>query len=381
MRAIFDDTHEAFREAVASFVAKEMVPHYADWEAAGIAPREIFAAAGANGFLGFQIPEEFGGGGSDDFRFNQIFAEELAMAGIGGAGLGITLHNDVTAPYFLELCDDEQRARWLPVIASGEAITAIAMTEPGTGSDLAGVATTAVLDGDVYVLNGSKTFITNGINSDLVIVVAKTDPEARHSGMTLLVVERGMQGFERGRNLDKIGMHSQDTAELFFNDVRVPVANRLGAEGEGFRYLSSNLAQERLSLAISGVASARASLEWTVEYVRERTAFGKPIAEFQNTKFVLSEVATAVDVAQAFVDQCVMALNAGRLSSADAAKAKYWCTDLQKTAADRCLQLFGGYGYMTEYPIARNYADARVTSIYGGTNEIMKTIISKSLGI
>ncbi len=274
MRAIFDETHEAFRESVASFIAKEMVPHYPDWEAAGIAPREIFTAVGANGFLGYQIPEEFGGGGSDDFRFNQIFAEELAMAGIGGAGLGITLQNDVTAPYFLELCDDDQRRRWLPSIASGEAITAIARTEPGTGSDLAGVATTAVLDGDVYVLNGSKTFITNGINSDLVIVVAKTDPEARHSGMTLLVVERGMEGFERGRNLDKIGMHSQDTAELFFTDVRVPVANRLGAEGEGFRYLSSNLAQERLSLAISGVASARASLEWTVEYVRERTAFG-----------------------------------------------------------------------------------------------------------
>jgi len=381
MRPIFDDTHEAFRDSFASFIAKEMTPHYMEWEAAGIAPREIFAAAGANGFLGMQIPEEFGGGGSDDFRFNQVIAEEFAYAGIGGAGLGITLHNDITIPYYLELCSDEQKRRWLPSIASGELITAIAMTEPGTGSDLASIGTTAVRDGDVYVVNGSKTFITNGINSDLVIVVAKTDPTARHTGMTLLVAERGMPGFERGRNLDKIGNHSQDTAELFFDDVRIPVANRLGDEGQAFRYLSSNLAQERLSIAITGVASARAALDWTVEYVKERRAFGTSVGAFQNTKFVLAEVKTAVDVAQAYVDQCVLALNAGTLTPSEAAQAKYWCTDLQKEAADRCLQFFGGYGYTVEYPIARNYADARVTSIYGGTNEIMKTIISKSLGL
>jgi alkylation response protein AidB-like acyl-CoA dehydrogenase len=381
MRAIFDDTHEAFRDSFASFIAKEMTPHYMEWEAAGIAPREIFAAAGANGFLGMQIPEEYGGGGSNDFRFNQVIAEEFAYAGIGGAGLGITLHNDITIPYYLELCTDEQKRRWLPAIASGELITAIAMTEPGTGSDLASIGTTAVRDGDVYVVNGSKTFITNGINSDLVIVVAKTDPSARHTGMTLLVAERGMPGFERGRNLDKIGNHSQDTAELFFDDVRIPVANRLGDEGQAFRYLSSNLAQERLSIAVTGVASARAALDWTVEYVKERQAFGTSIGTFQNTKFVLAEVKTAVDVAQAYVDQCVLALNAGTLTPSEAAQAKYWCTDLQKEAADRCLQFFGGYGYTVEYPIARNYADARVTSIYGGTNEIMKTIISKSLGL
>ena len=381
MRPIFDDTHEAFRDSFASFIAKEMSPHYMEWEAAGIAPREIFAAAGANGFLGMQIPEEYGGGGSDDFRFNQVIAEEFAYAGIGGAGLGITLHNDITIPYYLELCTDEQKRRWLPSIASGELITAIAMTEPGTGSDLASIGTTAVRDGDVYVVNGSKTFITNGINSDLVIVVAKTDPTARHTGMTLLVAERGMPGFERGRNLDKIGNHSQDTAELFFDDVRIPVANRLGEEGQAFRYLSSNLAQERLSIAVTGVASARAALNWTVDYVKERTAFGTPIGSFQNTKFVLAEVKTAVDVAQAYVDQCVLALNAGTLTPAEAAQAKYWCTDLQKEAADRCLQFFGGYGYTVEYPIARNYADARVTSIYGGTNEIMKTIVSKSMGL
>ena len=381
MRAIFDDVHDEFRRSFASWVAKEIAPDYMLWEEAGIAPREIFTSAGSNGFLGMQIPEEFGGGGSDDFRFNQIVAEEFAYAGIGGAGLGITLHNDITIPYYLELANDEQRQRWLPGIASGDLITAIAMTEPGTGSDLASVGTTAVRDGDVYVVSGSKTFITNGINSDLVIVVAKTDPTARHSGMTLLVAERGMEGFGRGRKLEKIGNHSQDTAELFFDDVRIPVANRMGQEGEAFRYLSSNLAQERLSIAITGVASAQAALNSTVEYVKERTAFGKSLSEFQNTKFVLAEVKTAVEVAQAYVDQSVMKLIAGELTPTEAAQAKYWCTDLQHDAAHRCLQLFGGYGYTLEYPIARNYADARVTSIYGGTNEIMKTIISKSLGL
>ncbi len=381
MRDLFDDDHQAFRESFAAFIAKEMTPNYLQWEADGIAPRELYAAAGQFGFLGIAVPEEFGGGGANDFRFNMVLAEELAAAGIGGAGLGLTLHNDITTPYFIEYCNPEQAARWLPGIASGELITAIAMTEPGTGSDLASIASTAVRDGDEYVLNGSKTFITNGINSDLVIVVAKTDPSQRHSGMSLLVVERGMPGFERGRNLDKIGMHSQDTAELFFRDVRVPAANLLGEEGKAFTYLTANLAQERLSIAISGVASARAALDWTVAYVKERTAFGQAIAAFQNTKFTLAEVATSVEVAQAFVDQCVVKLNAGRLSAAEAAQAKYWCTELQQKAIDACLQLFGGYGYMLEYPIARAYADARVTSIYGGTTEVMKTIIAKSLGV
>ena len=379
VRTLFDDDHEAFRESFAAFITNEITPYYDDWEKAGIAPHELFSAAGQYGFVGMAIPEQHGGGGSTDFRFNVVIAEELARAGIGGAGLGITLHNDITTPYFIEYCNEDQAARWLPGIAAGELVTAIAMTEPGTGSDLAAIASTAVLDGDEYVLNGSKTFITNGINADLVIVVAKTDPEARHSGMSLLVVERGMTGFERGRNLDKIGMHSQDTAELFFSDVRVPTANLLGDEGKGFNYLSTNLAQERLSIAVTAVASARASLTWTLDYVRERTAFGKSIESFQNTKFVLAEVATGVDVAQAFVDQCVTELNAGSLTPARAAQAKYWCTDMQHDAAHRCLQLFGGYGYMTEYPIARAYVDARVTSIYGGTNEVMKTIIAKSL--
>ncbi|MEI8240412.1 MAG: acyl-CoA dehydrogenase family protein [Actinomycetota bacterium] len=381
MRALFNDDHQAFRESFASFVAKEIAPEYDEWEREGIAPRSLFVAAGQYGFLGMAVPEQYGGGGSNDFRFNVVIAEELSAQGIGGAGQGLTLHNDITTPYFVEYCNEQQAARWLPGIASGELITAIAMTEPGTGSDLASIATTAVRDGDEYVLNGSKTFITNGINSDLIIVVAKTDPTQRHSGMSLLVVERGMAGFERGRNLDKIGLHSQDTAELFFNDVRVPAANVLGEEGKAFHYLTANLAQERLSIAVAGVATARAALGWTVDYVKERSAFGTSIGSFQNSKFTLAEVKTSIDVAQAYVDQCVQQLVAGELSASDAAQAKYWCTELQQRAVDQCLQLFGGYGYMTEYPIARAYADARVTTIYGGTTEVMKSIIAKSIGL
>jgi alkylation response protein AidB-like acyl-CoA dehydrogenase len=381
MRTLFEDEHQAFRESFAAWVANEVSPYYMEWERAGLTPREMFASAGKYGFVGIAIPEEYGGGGSRDFRFNQVIAEELASAGIGGAGLGLTLHNDVCTPYFLEYCNDEQRRRWFPGIASGELITAIAMTEPGTGSDLAGIATTAVRDGDEYLLNGSKTFITNGINSDIVIVAAKTDPSQRHTGMSLIVVERGTPGFERGRNLEKVGLHSQDTAELFFNDARVPLANRLGEEGQAFKYLSNNLAQERMSIAITGVSMARAALNWTVDYVKERTAFGTTIGSFQNTKFVLAEVKTEVDVGQAYIDQCVVALNAGTLSASEAAEAKLFCTELQTRVIDRCVQLFGGYGYMLEYPIARAYIDARVTTIYGGTSEVMKTIIAKSMGL
>ena len=379
--AHFNEDHEAFRASFSAFVAKEMVPHYFQWEIDGVMPKTVFSAAGNFGFLGIAVPAEFGGGGSDDFRFNQVISEELAAAGIGGAGLGITLHNDITTPYFVEYCDAEQASRWLPGVASGELVTAIAMTEPGVGSDLASIATTARRYGDEYVVNGSKTFITNGINSDLIVVAAKTDESQRHGGLSLLVVERGMEGFERGRNLSKIGMHSQDTAELFFNDVRVPRSNLLGQEGSGFQYLTANLAQERLSIAVTGVAAARAALGWTLEYVKERRVFTQPVAAFQNTKFVLAEVATEIDVAQAFVDRCVVRLNQRMLAAAEAAQAKYWCTELQKRVVDRCLQFFGGYGYMTDYPIARAYADARVTSIYGGTTEVMKVIIAKSLGL
>ena len=379
MSTIYDETHELFRESFAAFVDAEMVPKYHDWEAAGIMDRELYTAAGKHGFVGLAVPEQHGGGGSEDFRFNAIIAEELAKRGINGAGLGLTLHNDIVTPYFIEYCTDEQADRWLPGIASGELVTAIAMTEPGTGSDLAGIKTTAVRDGDEFVLNGAKTFITNGINSDLVVVVCTTDPDAARGGMTLLVVERGMDGFERGRNLDKIGQKSADTAELFFSDVRVPAANLLGEEGKAMEYLAFNLAQERLSIGIFGVAAAKAALEWTVEYVKERTAFGTTIASFQNTKFVLAEVATEVAVAQPFMDQCLLKLNEGTLTPAEAAMAKLHGTELQNRATDRCLQLFGGYGFMTEYPIGPAYADARVTTIYGGTSEIMKTIISKDV--
>jgi alkylation response protein AidB-like acyl-CoA dehydrogenase len=326
------------------------------------------------------VPEQYGGGGVDDFRFNQMLNEQVAFAGITGSGLGITLHNDTCLPYFLSFCNDEQKQRWLPGIVSGELITAVAMTEPGAGSDLAGIRTTAKRDGDDYIVNGSKTFITNGINADLVITAVRTG-EDRHNGMSLLILERGMAGFERGRNLDKLGLHSQDTAELSFSDVRVPAANLLGEQGQGFMQLTQKLPQERTSIAVAAVAEARAAFEETLRYVQERKAFGTTIASFQNTKFVLAEIATEVDIAQAFIDQCVDLLNVGELAVADAAKAKWWSTELQGRVIDRCLQLHGGYGYMTEYAVARRYADARVTRIYGGSTEIMKGVVSKSLGL
>ncbi len=379
MQSIYEESHELFRESFRSFVEAEMAPRRDEFEKAGIMDREVYAAAGKHGFTGMAVPEEFGGGGVKDFRFNAVINDELAKAAMGGGGNGISLHNDITSPYFIEYCNEEQSARWLPGIASGELITAIAMTEPGTGSDLASIATTAVRDGDEYVVNGAKTFITNGINSDLVIVVAKTNAEGGHSGMSLLVVERGMAGFERGRNLDKIGQHSADTAELFFTDVRVPVANRLGEEGRAFEYLSFNLAQERLSIGIMGLSVAKAALDWTVDYVKERQAFGQPIAAFQNTKFKLAEVATEVEVTQPFMDTCITELNDGELTPAKAAMAKLWGSELQNRVTNECLQLFGGYGFMTEYPIGPAYADARIATIYGGTSEIMKTIISKDV--
>jgi alkylation response protein AidB-like acyl-CoA dehydrogenase len=376
----FEPEHEAFAQAFRAFVDKAIVPNYLDWEKAGIAPREIFTEAGRSGFLGMSVPEEYGGGGVTDFRFNQALDEQVAMAGVTAAGLGITLHNDTCLPYFLSFCNDEQKRRWLPGIVTGELITAVAMTEPGAGSDLSGIRTSAKRDGDHYVVNGSKTFITNGINADLVITAVRTG-EDRHKGISLLILERGMAGFERGRNLDKLGLHSQDTAELSFTDVRVPVENLLGEEGEGFGQLTQKLPQERMSIAVAAVAEARAAFENTLQYVRDRKAFGTPIASFQNTKFVLAEIATEIDVAQTFIDRCVDLLNAGELSPADAAKAKWWTTELQGRVIDRCLQLHGGYGYMLEYPIARAYADARVSRIYGGTTEIMKGVVSKSLGL
>jgi len=374
----YDQDQLAFGDAVRTFISKEILPHYLEWEDAGLSPRELFTAAGANGFLGMQIPEEYGGGGVPDFRFNQILAEELALAGVGGAGLGLTLHNDICLPYFLRYCTEEQSRRWLPGIASGELITAVAMTEPGAGSDLAGIRTSARPDGTDLIVNGAKTFITNGINADLVITAVRTGPE-RHKGLSLVVLERGMPGFDRGRNLDKLGLHSQDTAELSFTDVRVPKENVLGEIGSGFYGLVANLPQERMSIAVAGLASARAAVNWTIEYVRQRKAFGNPLGSLQNTRFVLAELDTEVDVGQAYLDRCVLALNSDDLTVEDAAKAKWWATELQGRAVDRCLQLHGGYGYMQEYPIARAYADARVTRIYGGATEVMKEIIGRSL--
>jgi alkylation response protein AidB-like acyl-CoA dehydrogenase len=380
-RTLYEPDHDAFRETVRTFVAKQIAPHHAEWEAAGIVPRDLYTAAGAQGLLGMAVPEECGGGGQPDFRFNAILGEEVVAAGVAGSGNGLCLQNDVCLPYYLDLATPEQKARWLPGIASGELVTAIAMTEPGVGSDLASMTTTARREGDVYVVNGAKTFITSGINADLVITAVKTDPTQKHKGMSLLVIERGMPGFERGRNLDKLGQHAQDTAELSFTDVRVPVQNLLGEEGRAFAHLVDRLPQERLGIAVAGVAGAAAALAMTLEHVKSRTAFGQPVGSFQNSRFTLATIATEVDIAQHFVDDCIRALNAGELTAVDAAKAKWWCTELQGRAVDAGLQLHGGYGYMTEYPIARAYADARITRIYGGTTEIMKEVIGRDLGL
>jgi alkylation response protein AidB-like acyl-CoA dehydrogenase len=383
-RSLFEDLHEDFRASFRTFLEREVIGdegRYGEWERAGIVPREVLARAGAGGFLGMAVPEAYGGAGADDFRLNMVIGEEVQRAGVGSVGLGMSVHTDICIPYFLSYCTEPQRERWLDGIATGRLIVAIAMTEPGIGSDLAAMSTTAKLDGDHYVVNGSKTFITNGIHADLVIVAAKTDPSERHRGISLLIVERGMEGFQRGRNLEKIGQHAQDTAELSFSDVHVPVENLLGQEGEGFRYLVSNLPQERLAIAATAVAAAEAALGWTLEYVRERQAFGQPIGSFQSTRFTLAELHGETQIARAFVDQCAQALNAGELTPEDAATAKWWCTDLQGRVVDRCLQLFGGYGYMLEYPIARAFVDARVTRIYGGANEIMKEIVGRSLGL
>ncbi|MGE4426226.1 MAG: acyl-CoA dehydrogenase family protein [Solirubrobacteraceae bacterium] len=378
-RTLFEDEHEEFRESFRRFLEREVAPYEREWDAAGIVPREIFAAAGENGFLCMAAPEEHGGAGIDDFRFSAVQHEELMRLGLPGFGIGMTLHNDVCLPYFLKHTNDEQKARWLPGMVSGELITAIGMTEPGVGSDLGGLGTTALRDGDHYVVNGAKTFITNGINADLVIVAVKTDPSQRHRGISLVIVERGTDGFERGRNLDKIGLHGQDTAELFFSDAAVPVDNLLGEEGKGFGYMVGSLAQERLSVAWTAWSSASAGLDWTVEYVKERTAFGQTIADFQTTRHTLADMRTEVDVARAFLDQCTLAHERGDLTVEDAAQVKLWATEMQGRVLDRCVQLHGGYGYMTETPVARAWADARVTRIYAGANEIMREIVGRAM--
>ncbi len=380
-RTVYQPEHEQFREVVREFLAREVAPQARAWEKAGIVDREVYRAAGKHGVIGFNVPAEFGGGGVDDFRFNAVVTGELAQAGPGTPAF--SLHNDVVAPYFTSLTTSAQRRRWLPGFASGDLIGAIAMTEPGAGSDLAGIRTRASLDGDTWMLSGAKTFISSGINSDLVIVVTRTspDPGAGHSAFSLLVVERGMPGFSRGRNLEKIGLKSQDTAELFFDRVPVPAANVLGQAGQGFYHLMHNLPAERLAIAISAVAGARAIFAETLEYAKNRQAFGRPIGSFQHNRFVLAELDTELDLAQVFVDRCLEAMVAGELTAVEAAKAKWWTTELQKRVIDACLQLHGGYGYMMEFPVARAYLDTRVQTIYGGSTEIMKEIIGRNLGV
>lgn len=379
-RTVFDEDHQLFRESVQHFLEKEILPNVDEWEQQGRIDKEMFRRAGRTGLLGMAIPEEFGGGGVDDFRYNAVIDEVFTGGGAGGSGMCVTLHNDICVPYFISYCDKEQRSRWLPGLASGDLMTAIAMTEPGTGSDLAGIATTAKLHGDTYLVNGSKTFITNGINADLVIIVARTSDDP-HAGLTLLVVEDGMAGFERGRNLDKMGLHAQDTAELFFNDVEVPVSNRLGEEGTGFFQLVANLAQERLSIAIGAVAGAEAALQITLDYAKERTAFGRSIGSFQHNRFQLAEAKTEVDIGRVFVDRLIGEHIDQQLSIEQAAEAKWWTTEMLRRVVDLGVQIHGGYGYMTEYPIARAYLDARVQTIYGGTTEIMKEIIGRGMGL
>ncbi|MFG3618740.1 acyl-CoA dehydrogenase family protein [Nocardia sp. NPDC047654] len=380
-RELFTADHEAFRQLVRDFVEKRIVPDYSVWEKDGRMPREIFTEMGELGLLGFAVPEEHGGAGIRDYRYNVILQEEAARALVTLGTVRTQL--DVILPYLLEYADAAQRRRWFPGLASGQSLTAIAMTEPGTGSDLAGMRTSAVRDGDDYVLNGAKTFITGGLLADLVIVVARTstDPDNRRAGLTLLVVEDGMPGFTRGRMLEKMGCKVQDTMELSFHDVRVPVANRLGAEGAAFGYLGHNLPQERLTVAVGSVAQARAAITATVDYTKQRKAFGTPVASFQNTKFELAAMSAEVEAAQTMVDRAVLDLVEGVLSGADAARVKLFCTEVQARVVDRCLQLFGGYGYMMEYPIARLYTDARVARIYAGTSEVMKMIVARDLGL
>jgi alkylation response protein AidB-like acyl-CoA dehydrogenase len=375
-----DDEHAAFREVVRTFVRREVAPFDEEWESTGCIGRALFQKAGAQGLLLPQAPTRFGGLGLDDWRFSAIVDEELARAGFASAGVAIALQNDVAGAYFLHVADEGQQARWLPGLVSGELVAAVAMTEPGTGSDLAGIATRATRVGDSYIVNGAKTFITNGQNADLVVVVARTAPDP-HRGLTLLVIERGMPGFDRGRNLDKLGLHGQDTSELSFTDVRVPVRNRLGAENEGFFHLAKNLSQERLSLAVSAVAASQGVLEKTLAYVKARHAFGQSIGSFQHSRFLLAELTTDVEIAKVFVDDCVSNHVRHQLTAVRAAMAKYWCTELQVRVADRCLQLHGGYGYMREYAVSRAFADARVQTIFGGTTEIMKEIIGRDLGL
>jgi len=378
-RTLLEPEHEQLRETAREFIERELVPHADQWERERIVDRSAYVAAGKYGLIGFNMPEEYGGGGSDDFRFNAVIDEEIAR--YGGPAPSLSLQNDVVGPYFKTLASEEQKERWLPGIASGETIVAIAMTEPGAGSDLAGIRTSAVRDGHDWIINGAKTFISSGINCDLVVVVTRTDPEAGHKGFTLMVVERGMEGFTRGRKLDKMGLHAQDTAELNFENVRVPSSNVLGQEGRGFYHLMHNLPSERLSIAISAIAGARETWRQTLQYAKDRKAFGQAIGSFQHNRFLLAEMDTELEIGEQYIDRCLRAVVDGELTAVEAAKAKWWCTETAKKVVDGCVQLHGGYGYMMEYRVARDYVDNRIQTIFGGTTEIMKDIIGKNLGL
>ena len=370
--------HRMFRDAFRKFVDQEIVPYHDQWEQAGIVSRSVWQQAGQLGFLGLDVPERYGGMGVTDYRYNAILIEELVRA--GASGVGFVVHTDMVLPYIISHGSAEQQERWLPGLVSGQTISAIAMSEPNTGSDVAGVQTTAVRQGDHYLLNGQKTFISNGILNDLVIVVAKTNPQAGAHGVSLLVVERDMPGYERGRKLEKIGLHAQDTAELFFNDVVVPAENLLGQENMGFIYLMQGLPRERLAIAVGAIAAAEQALADTISYCQERVAFGRPIGKFQNSRFKLAEMKTEIEIGRTFIDHCIMQLIQGELTVETAAMAKWWTTEMQGRVIDQCLQLHGGYGYMREYPIAKAYLDSRAQRIYGGSNEIMKEIIGRAMG-
>jgi alkylation response protein AidB-like acyl-CoA dehydrogenase len=379
-RELFTPEQNDYRESFRRFLHAEVVPHYEEWEAARLVPRELFATCAEHGFLAMEVPEELGGSGVEDWRFNVVLNEESVRAGVADAMAGPLLHSDVVLPYLMNAASQDQRARWLPDVAGGRRILAIAMTEPGTGSDLAAISTRAQRDGDCYVLNGAKTFVTNGINADLVVVAARTSDDP-HRGLSLLVVERGMEGFERGKQIEKLGQHASDTAELFFSDVRVPVENLLSEERSGFFQLVARLVPERLTLAVTAMAGCELALEMTLEYVKQRKAFGRPIGSFQNSRFRLAELRTKIEIARCFVDRCIERYVADTCSVEEAAMAKWWTTELLGEVTDAGVQLHGGYGYTTEYPIGKAWVDARVTRIYAGTNEIMKELIGRTMGL
>ncbi len=375
-RKIFTQEQELFRETVSRFIKKEIVPYHSIWENDGVVPKDIWLMAGDAGILCPNVSSQYGGV-NGDFRFNVIITEELAKAGATGPGFAV--HSDIVAPYIINYCNEEQKKNILPSMVKGETITAIAMTEPGTGSDLQNIKTKALVEGDKIILNGSKTFITNGQNANLILVVAKTDISKKAKGISIVICESNRDGFKRGKNLKKIGMRAQDTSELFFEDVHLPVENIIGHKGQGFSQLMDELPQERLSISVTAVSAAQAALDWTISYTKEREAFGKKIIDFQNTKFILAKLKTELNVARAYLDRCIKEHLNNNFSAEDGAMAKLWTTELQFKVLDECLQLHGGYGYMQEYPIAKAFSDSRVQRIYGGTNEIMKEIIGRTL--